>query len=219
MGTRLILVRHGRSAWNEAKRCQGSAIEPRLTRLGRRQAVTAGRQLRRAQVSPSAIYSSDQIRAVETAYIIRAALGEMPLYLDARLREMNQGVWEGMLYRDIRAEYGDLYRQFCESPFKATAPDGETAAQLVERTFEMMDSIATRHPNQTVLVVSHEFPLAVVACAAEGAPLTQVWDYSPGNCQWLTVGWPLGRRVAMPDAEQRHGLLWGLLGQQAIQVS
>jgi broad specificity phosphatase PhoE len=147
--------------------------------------------MQRARVAPSAIYSSDQIRAVETALIVRAALGEIPLLLDARLREMDQGVWEGMLYSQIEAEYGEPFRRFRIAPFEVTPPGGESMAEMVRRTFAALDSIAARHPQGTVLVVSHEFPVAAAACAGAGFPITRLLETTPGNCHWLTVRWPL----------------------------
>lgn len=212
MGTRLIVLRHGKSSWNEEKRCQGSRHEPRLSRRGRRQAVAAARQMRRAHVAPAAIYASDQLRAVETALIVRSALGSAPLYLDARLREMDQGVWEGMSYHDIKSQYGALYSRFSQAPFEVTPPGGESTDEMIRRTFALLDIIAAQHPNSTVLVVSHEFPLAAVACAAAGRSLAHIWKYAPGNCGWFTVRWPIEAPIIMPGEEQRPAVPWGRLG-------
>ena len=69
--TRLLLVRHGQTTWNEEHRWQGQA-DPPLSDHGRRQAIAASETIGVVDV----IVSSPQVRALETATIISELIGD-----------------------------------------------------------------------------------------------------------------------------------------------
>ena len=69
---RLLLVRHGETAWNASKRFQGQTDVP-LNDVGRQQAVVIADRL--ATESIDVIYSSDLVRAYGTAQTIAAPHG------------------------------------------------------------------------------------------------------------------------------------------------
>lgn len=189
MSSTLILMRHGQSTWNIAKRCQGATMYPGLTLEGLRQARRAALQLRDQHID--VIYSSDQLRAYQTAAVVGVDLG-LPVKLDARLREMSQGYWQGMLYTDIHAQFGASYTQFMADPTRLTPPGGESLQALKDRTFAALDEIAASHPDQRLLIVTHEIPMATVAALARGRGLHELWQDAPGNAETFTVAWPLG---------------------------
>jgi probable phosphoglycerate mutase len=102
---RVLLWRHGRTAWNLQRRFQGQS-DPPLDEVGRAQAREAAAML--ASVEPDAIYSSDLVRATETAAALTALTG-LPVRLDRRLRERSLGRWEGLTRDEVAALYGDEY--------------------------------------------------------------------------------------------------------------
>lgn len=68
----IVLVRHGETAWNAEERLQGQLMPgPCLTERGQRQAQALGERLAREPLA--ALYSSDLLRARETADIVAAA--------------------------------------------------------------------------------------------------------------------------------------------------
>lgn len=99
----LHLVRHGQSTWNAAGRLQGQTIHPDLTALGQAQACAAAVELRRRVTGPVALWSSDLVRATQTATIVAAAL-HATVEIDEGLREQGLGALEGQLTRDLRAQ-------------------------------------------------------------------------------------------------------------------
>ncbi|MDP9286032.1 MAG: histidine phosphatase family protein, partial [Actinomycetota bacterium] len=68
----LVLTRHGETEWNRTHRWQGFTGPP-LNDVGRQQAEELAVKLEPLEIH--AIYSSDTIRAVETAEILAARLG------------------------------------------------------------------------------------------------------------------------------------------------
>lgn len=98
--TRVLLIRHGQSAWNADGRWQGQA-DPELTDLGRHQAFHASRSLG----AVDAIVSSDLQRAAETALILSVELGVGPVVLDPDLRERHAGEWQGLTRVEIERDW------------------------------------------------------------------------------------------------------------------
>lgn len=123
--TTLLLIRHGETAWNAARRIQGSSDIP-LNDTGRAQARETAETLadQFAQVRPF-VASSDLSRARETAEIIAAALGVEGPRTYPQLRERAYGEAEGMTDLDLRERFGswDFSR----------IPGAETSAHLRSR--------------------------------------------------------------------------------------
>ena len=92
MSTHFCLVRHGQTDWNVIGRYQGQSNVP-LNQIGLQQAAETAENL--AVDSFTALYSSDLLRTVQTAKAISVKLN-LPIHLDTRLREINQGDWEGL---------------------------------------------------------------------------------------------------------------------------
>jgi probable phosphoglycerate mutase len=169
--TTILLARHGETDWNRDLRFQGHADVP-LNDTGRAQA----RELARSLVGEpiDAVYSSDLLRARETAEIVAERLG-LPVELDDGLREIDVGSWQG----STRAELDG--REW----------DGETYDDHRHRTVAAILRIAERHPGASVLVVAHGGTMRRVQEAASGEPLPVV-----ENCGTWTVTAEDGRLTA-----------------------
>jgi alpha-ribazole phosphatase len=183
--TKFFLVRHGQTDWNKEGRYQGQA-DTALNAAGEEQARIAAMQF--SDKSIDAIYSSDLQRARHTAEAIGERLG-LPVHLDARLREINHGIWEGMLYTDIMREFAHEMKERDINPVHARAPEGESVAEVSDRVWAAADEIAQQYPDGTVVLVSHGLALAVLACAGHGFPLTEVFKHIPNNAQPDLIDW------------------------------
>ncbi|MGJ7442869.1 histidine phosphatase family protein [Aquipuribacter sp. MA13-6] len=101
-GGLVVLLRHGETAWNVEHRFQGQH-DTDLTDAGRAQAAAAAQALGDAVgARPVRLVSSDLSRARGTAAAAGEALG-VPVLLDARLREIAAGRWQGLLQPEIEA--------------------------------------------------------------------------------------------------------------------
>ncbi|MCL4528358.1 MAG: histidine phosphatase family protein [Chloroflexi bacterium] len=181
--TDLILIRHGETDWNLEGRWQGQA-DVALNERGRAQAVLIAQELK--DVSISAIYSSDLIRAFETAQELSKATG-LPVNIDRRLREIHQGEWQGMLVADIRSRYADHFERRRLDPLNIAPPGGETVAQVRSRVLAAVHEIVSQHPSETVAIVSHGFALAVILAEYQGHPIDNVWKLIPNNGAWQRI--------------------------------
>jgi broad specificity phosphatase PhoE len=145
MATRIILVRHGETDWNAERRWQGHSDRP-LNEAGRRQAEELAARLDGAPID--AVYSSDLLRAHETARLLAEPRG-LEVVVVPGLRERRFGSWEGL--QDVEVE-----RRF---PGVHGPPDGETRQEMTRRVLESLETIAAANPGRTVLVVSHGGPI------------------------------------------------------------
>jgi broad specificity phosphatase PhoE len=181
------LVRHGQTDWNLTGRWQGQAPEaPGLNDAGCRQALAVQDQLK--DLHFSAIYSSDLLRARQTAELIAEPLG-LTVNLEPRLREMNLGAWEGMLFNEIEAQYPQDLAARARDPFHTRATQGESPLDVTERVMATVNEIAIKHQDEPVLIVSHGVPLAVIICRVQGIPLNKVYDHIPENAKPYHVDW------------------------------
>ena len=124
---RLLLVRHGRTAWNLAGRGQGQTDVP-LDEVGRQQAAEAGPEL--AHMQPDAVWASDLSRAYDTAL----AIG-LPVTADKRLREIDLGRYEGLTQAEWEADDPEAYAQW-RGGYDVRRGGGETYAEVGARAME-----------------------------------------------------------------------------------
>ena len=102
-GVRLLLVRHGETVWNQENRWQGQADVP-LSDNGRDQSWRLAKRLGEEQRPVRAIYTSDLMRAVDTATILGQTFGLSPV-IETSWREMNIGAWSGLRTGEVIARY------------------------------------------------------------------------------------------------------------------
>jgi probable phosphoglycerate mutase len=144
----ILLVRHGETDWNRARRWQGHTDMP-LNATGREQARALAERL--ATRPPDAIVASDLARARETAEIVAARVG-LPVSLDPRLREVDVGEWSGLTMADVEERYpAGLQRRLAGG---TGWEQGETYEEMGARVVAALHDIAARHDG-TVVAVTH----------------------------------------------------------------
>jgi alpha-ribazole phosphatase len=182
---RLLLARHGETAWNAQHRFQGHADIP-LNAAGRGQAATLAESLRSRSIQ--AVYSSDLCRARETADMVCAGRGLAVNQLPA-LRELSFGRWEGLTYEEVRRDYPTELQVWLADRLHAAPPAGESLAQLLARLRTVTDRLDAQHAGQTVLVVAHGGPLQLLLATALGLPPESFWKFriDPGSLTELDL--------------------------------
>lgn len=184
--TRLILVRHGLTLSNEGYRLQGGGSDSGLSPRGKKQAEEVAFWLTSERVE--AIYSSDLTRAMETAIIIATPHG-LTVVPEPRLRELNLGLWDGRLEKDVQERYAFELSRWQTNMMNEAPPEGESFGQLAERVEEVWREIAARHPRKAVVLIGHYFSLQAILCTALGLrPLDHMpFFLSPGSISELRV--------------------------------
>jgi phosphoserine phosphatase len=181
MRTTLYLLRHAATAANLATPSilQGRRIDPPLAPLGVRQA-TATRDF--LAVRPvDACYTSPLTRARETAAIVTAPQGVIPIVLDG-LTECDVGLWEGFDWGTIRARDPEAYQQYMADPATFAYPKGESFSDVYNRASAALDYVFNLHAGQTILAVTHHVVTRTYLAALLGLPLKQARSVALENC-------------------------------------
>jgi probable phosphoglycerate mutase len=169
MSTRIILVRHGETDWNAEGRIQGHLQIP-LNRRGRAQAEALGIYFEDTKVD--AIYSSDLLRALQTAWAIARRSGHS-IREEVRLREWDLGVLAGLHRRQAEHDQPRAAKIRRDYLVDEPMPDGESMRHRYERVTRVVADIAARHRGESVLVVSHGGPLGDCYRRATGIGIQQ----------------------------------------------
>lgn len=182
---RLVLLRHGRTGWNHSGRAQGHADVP-LDAEGEAQAKAVAPVL--AALDPVAVWSSDLARAAQTAAVVAAEAGLVPV-LDARLREYDVGPnRQGLTAEEYAAAHPAEHAALVAGEL-AAIPGRETPRDVLVRFLPALTSYAdSLGDGQTGIVVSHGAALRTCVPAFLGWP--EEVDQGLGvlaNCGWVEL--------------------------------
>jgi broad specificity phosphatase PhoE len=178
-GTRLLLIRHGQTAWNAPSRSGTGAAEERfrgrtdlpLDSTGHAQARAVAERLKGESIA--AIYASPLLRARQTLEPSAERLGLLVQPHDGLL-DINYGQFQGLTHTEAATAYPDLYEQWRIAPSQVRFPDGERLADVQARLLSFLGELASHHPGQTVALVGHQMVNKVLACTVLGLDLDQI---------------------------------------------
>ena len=175
--TRLLLVRHGRSAWNAEGRIQGQ-IDIELDDEGVMQAQRVAARV--GQLDIAAIYSSPLQRARVTAEMIGAQVN-LPVTCDDRLMEYQFGVVSGLTWDELVVQHPELAKRWADDAWTVPIEGSEGRVVFAARVKAAMDDIIARHPDQQVAVVAHGGTFNVYLAKMLGLDLKRRHPFHFGN--------------------------------------
>lgn len=200
MTSRLILIRHGVTRWNEAKRYCGRRDIP-LSRAGR----AAVRRLRQELESLRCdrVYSSDRKRAFETARIL---FNDTKITRVKGLREMDFGMMEGLTHAQIMKRYPGTYEKWLRDPFKNTMPGAEVLSSFEKRVRVALRRIVRANRGKTVAVVCHGGVIGIFVTTL--LKTKDFWPHIPGAASLTLVAYKKGGpRLTLFNATKHAGPL------------
>lgn len=171
---RVWLVRHGLTEWNEQGRFCGRSDVP-LSAQGCEQARWLATHLHSLIPHPVSIYSSDLLRARETADTIATPFST-PVIASHDWREIDFGHFEGLTYQEIETRYPEHLGFFTE-PDRYAPLHGESLPDVVQRTQSALTHILHEQPSsQNIIIVSHGGAFRGLLCTLLGMPLRRQWQ-------------------------------------------
>lgn len=181
MKTTILLIRHGQTDWNLARRAQGHIDIP-LNATGRRQSQLLARRLTSRPIQ--AIYSSDLARARETAVIVGREIGLKP-DLDAAFRERNGGIFQGHTGEELQRLYPEPLQAFLKHG--RPPPGAESNLDIARRAMPKLEEIAEAHRGQEIALVSHGGTLRVIIAHLLGLPVGRKASFKVSGNTGLTI--------------------------------
>lgn len=136
----------------------------------------------------SAVYSSDLLRAQQTAKPIGEVLN-LPVILLPALRERNYGRCEGLIRSEVVKLYEEDARALRGRYPDYALPGGESLRQHQQRVLECVGRLAREHVGQTIVVVTHGGVLDLIYRRARGIALEKPRDFPIPNTgiNWVTI--------------------------------
>ena len=168
---KLFVTRHGETTWNVEWKVSG-VTDVELTDRGVSQARALAVALKNEKID--LIIVSPLKRAIHTAELINEEVNA-PVEIDGRLTEQNYGIYEGA-HRKSRGFLGNK-RQFA---FRY--PGGESMMQVGFRVYSLLTELKEKHPDKTVLLVTHGGVCRVIKTFFEDMTNEEYFDYSQDNC-------------------------------------
>ena len=155
--TKVILVRHARTTYNEQQRYQGSSDESVLTEKGYQNAYATGLTLKKYNFD--AIYTSPLNRVRQTTQEILTAMGNKdyvaPVYSDRLLTEIGMSYWQGLYYQEVKEKFTEAYNCWQNTPHLFSFNNIYPVLELFEKARLFWQKVLSQHRGQTILVVAH----------------------------------------------------------------
>lgn len=192
--TLVLLVRHGLTAAVGVK-LPGRLSGVHLTDEGRLQAETVAARLAKLP-KIRGVYASPLERARETALPIARALG-VAVRIERGLNELDMGEWSGISLKRVRRK--PEWERVQRYPSGFRFPGGESFTEMQARMTSTIAALVARHPDETIVAVSHADPIKAAVAHALGSPLdlfqrivispasVTAIRHHPGGAQVLTV--------------------------------
>jgi len=207
VATRIILIRHGETAWNRATRIQGHTDIP-LSALGLAQAERLAQAL--ADEPLAALYASDLSRARQTAEAIARAQ-KLAVQVDAGLRERAFGRFEGLSWEEIDQGYPEDAARWRRREPDFAVGGGESLNAFSARCLDAAHRAAAAHPGQSIALVAHGGVLDCLYRAATRVALDAPRSWQLGNAtinrllatpeSFTLIGWNDDRHLAGLSAD------------------
>lgn len=185
MLTRLIVIRHGETAWNVDTRLQGHT-DIALNPQGLWQADQVANALRDEAVQ--AIYASDLQRAWQTAQAIAQAT-QAPLHAHKGLRERGFGSFEGKTYAELETLWPEDSMRWRKREPEWTPPGGESLIAMRERIASTVTALAQQHMGGQIVLVAHGGVLDQLYRLATGQELQAPRSWHLGNAAINRLLW------------------------------
>jgi probable phosphoglycerate mutase len=175
----VVLLRHGRTAWNAERRFQGQA-DPPLDEVGRMQAYEVAALV--AALDPDVLLSSDASRAVQTAEPI-AELTGLRVVLEPRLRERSLGHWEGLTRSEVAERYPDEFADWVAGR-DVSRRGGESRLQVAARALAAVRELPEV---ETAVLVTHSATAMSLTAALLGIEPSVPVLGPLANCHWTEL--------------------------------
>lgn len=166
--TKVLLIRHGETDWNIENRSTGQADIP-LNASGKQQALDVTKELKERYPEIKAFYSSDLLRAMETARAAAQLFNSRSVVTVPALRELDSGEGTGLTAKEIVDRYGAKQAEMQkENPHLlvrwdfTAVPGQETYNQVLARVKPAIVKLARQHAGETIALFAHSGVIRVI---------------------------------------------------------
>ncbi len=180
---RIILIRPGATEYDSQGRITGTINLP-LSEQGRQQVRQIAEQIADEEIV--VVYASPCDAAMETAEVIARATGSRTKK-SSKLHNLNLGLWQGKLIKEIRQTQPKLFRKWQEKPDTIRPPEGETLDEARVRVEAAIAKMRRKHKAGTIAIVTPE-PLArLIRHFLSNTALGDLWEAECEQANWEVI--------------------------------
>lgn len=179
----ILLIRTGQTDYDTQGRIQGTIDLP-LSESGGEQVAGLAEEL--GQISVEAIYAGPGNATQQTAELVAEFLHQK-VKSNKNLRNLDLGLWQGMLIADVKSNQPKVYRKWLENPETVCPPEGETLQAAQERLQEVIFKLTKKHKEGTIALVLPEPLASVLDHVLRDADFGNLWQ----SCCQSRPAWEL----------------------------
>lgn len=185
----ILIIRTGATEYESQGRIQGTLDVP-LSEDGRLRVQDTANELLDASASICALYVGPGRSAQQTADILADKLDLRSKTLK-NLRNLDQGLWQGMLVEDVRTKQPRVYRKWSDQPDAVCPPEGETLQDARKRLRAVIDKLQKKHKSGSVAVVLPPPMANLLRGMLLDSAVTQLWKLDGvGDRLWEPIAIP-----------------------------
>ncbi len=204
---KILWIRHAESIGNRNQQMQGQ-LDFALSAQGEQQAYLLADYLVQTCWQPSHLYSSPLQRATKTAQILLQGLPALeknhdsplrglcqpPLHYHAELKEIDNGILQGLTWAEAKCQYPELCHKLESTPEWVAIPEAESLQDVSDRAHRFIHHLLTTHQNcDRIWVVTHGGLLPYLLAALIGSdrvwgmqiPATAMFEFELDRDRWL----------------------------------
>ena len=182
--SRLVLVRHGQSEWNEKNLFTGWR-DPGLTQQGIGEAKAAGIALKAGGMRFDLAFTSNLQRAQKTLSLLLAEQGQTDLAVtrNEALNERDYGDLAGLNKDDAREKWGAEQVHIWRRSFDTPPPGGESLKDTAARVVPYYEAeiLPLIRAGKDILIAAHGNSLRALVMRLEGLSPAQILDVNIGT--------------------------------------
>ncbi len=182
-GNKYFIMRHGEAESNLFNIVSSSyKNQHHLTEKGKKQTIDALKNFKKAE-KIDLIFSSDLVRAKETAQIAAKHFKVKKVAYDKRLREINFGIFDNKNIEEYRSYFSSLEERFYKRP-----PKGESFMDEKRRVSEFLYETDKKYSNKNILIIGHEGPFWMLIAGARGDDVKKAIKFKMGKPDVIKTG-------------------------------
>ena len=178
-----ILVGQGRTEWDDESRLQGTIDLP-LSVRGRKGVSRLARKVH--AFTPGEVVAGSGQTLVETARIYARQIG-CRVHTHDELNELDHGLWQGMLRRELEERYPRLYRRWSADPQSVSPPRGEPLSAMLERVGGVLERLRRRRRDRALIVVLPRMVRLAAQARLTGVSFETIWSAKPSPGEWTGI--------------------------------
>jgi probable phosphoglycerate mutase len=169
--TQIVLIRPGSTDYDEQGRIAGVLDIP-LCHNGAGQVARLVDEIKQQPIA--LVYTAPDRASQQTAEAVATA-GDLKIKKIEALRNLNLGLWQGLLIDDVRQKQRRVYKQWQESPETICPPEGETLAEANQRIVPALQKILRKHRDAMVALIVPEPLCSVVRSRLTHGEIGDLW--------------------------------------------